>query len=76
MSNPGVDLVFVVGHPKYYPRYGFAPAAKLEFEPTYPIPEEVVDAWMVKELRQGTIGSVSGRVICCDTLNKPGLWIE
>ena len=76
LSKSGVDLVFVVGHPEYYPRYGFAPASKLGFEPTYPIPEEVADAWMVQELRPGVIGSFSGKVICCDALNKPEHWRE
>jgi putative acetyltransferase len=76
LSKSGVDLVFVVGHPEYYPRFGFKPASKLGFEPTYPIPEEVADAWMVQELRPGIIGSVSGKVICCDALNKPEHWRE
>jgi putative acetyltransferase len=74
LSQSGVDLVFVVGHPTYYPRHGFTPAGKLGFEPTYPIPEEVADAWMVQALRPGIIGAVSGKMICCDALNKPELW--
>jgi putative acetyltransferase len=37
LSNSGVELVFVVGHPSYYPRHGFAPAGKLGFETPYPI---------------------------------------
>lgn len=76
LLKSGVDLVFVLGHPEYYPRYGFAPASKLGFEPTYSVPEEVADAWMVQELRPGIIGSVSGKVICCDALNKPEHWKE
>jgi putative acetyltransferase len=76
LSLRGVDLVFVVGHPKYYPRHGFTPASKLGFQPTYPIPEEVADAWMVQALRPGIVGSVSGKLVCCDALNKPELWRE
>lgn len=76
LLKAGVDLVFVVGHPQYYPRYGFTPAAKLGFEPTYPIPKEVADAWMVQALHPGIIGSVSGKVICCDVMNKPEVWRE
>jgi putative acetyltransferase len=71
-----VDLVFVVGHPKYYPRHGFTPAHRLGFQPTYPIPEEQANAWMVQALRPDVIGLVSGKVICCDSLNKPELWRE
>ncbi len=74
LSKMDVDLVFLLGHPSYYPRYGFAPASKLGFEPTYPIPPEVADAWMVLALRPGIIGTVLGKVICCDVLNKPEIW--
>jgi len=74
LSKANVDLVFVIGHPAYYPRHGFTPASKLGFQATYPIPEEDADAWMVQALRPDIIGSVSGRVVCCDALNKPELW--
>jgi putative acetyltransferase len=74
LSRSGVDLVFVVGHPQYYPRHGFTPAGKLGFETPYPMPVEHADAWMVRALRPDVIGSVSGKVVCCDTLNKPELW--
>jgi putative acetyltransferase len=76
LSKAGVDLVFVVGHPEYYPRHGFAVAGKLGFETPYPMVEEHADAWMVTALRAGLIGCVSGRVVCCETLNKPELWRE
>jgi putative acetyltransferase len=74
LSSAGVELVFVVGHPSYYPRHGFAPAGKLGFETPFPIPDEHADAWMVRALRPYLIDSVSGRVVCCDALNKPELW--
>ncbi len=76
LSKANVELVFVVGHPEYYPRHGFTPAGKLGFEPTYPIPEKHANAWMVQALRPNIIGFVSGKVICCDALNKPELWRE
>jgi putative acetyltransferase len=76
LSRSGVDLVFVVGHPEYYPRHGFTAAGKLGFETPSPIPEEHADAWMVHALRPDVIGSVSGTVICCDELSKPELWRE
>jgi putative acetyltransferase len=68
--------VFVVGHPKYYPRHGFTPEAKLGFETSYPIPVEHADAWMVHALRPDVVGLVSGKVIYCDVLNKPQIWQE
>jgi putative acetyltransferase len=76
LSRSGVDLVFVVGHPGYYPRYGFTPAGKLGFETPYPMAEEHAEAWMVRALRPDLLGSVTGKVVCCDTLNKPELWRE
>lgn len=76
LSQQGVDLVFVVGHPQYYPKYGFTPAYKLGFDPPYPLPKKVADAWMVQALRPNILGSVSGRVLCCDVLNKPEYWRE
>lgn len=74
LSKAHVGLVFVLGHPEYYPRYGFTPAGKRGFEAPYPIPEEHANAWMVHTLRPGVVGSVSGKVICCDALNKPEYW--
>ena len=76
LSKSDVDLVFVVGHPTYYPRHGFTPAGKLGFEAFCPIPEKDANAWMVQALRPNLIGSVSGKVICCDALNKPEHWRE
>jgi putative acetyltransferase len=74
LSRSGVDLVFVVGHPEYYPRYGFTPAGKLGFETPYLMSAEHADAWMVRALRPDLLGSVTGKVVCSDTLNKPELW--
>jgi putative acetyltransferase len=76
LSGSGIALVFVLGHPEYYPRHGFKPAGNLGFEATYPIPEENADAWMVQELQAGVIGRVSGKVICADVLNQPQYWRE
>ncbi|MFO8007908.1 MAG: N-acetyltransferase [Candidatus Brocadiia bacterium] len=69
-------LVFVLGHPEYYPRFGFQPAGQLGFSAPYPIPKENADAWMVLELHQGTIRTVAGTVSCADSLNEPQYWIE
>ena len=76
LTESGVDLVFVLGHPDYYPRYGFKPAGAHGFEAPYPIPEEHANAWMVQELRPGVIGSVQGKVVCADELNQPEHWRE
>ncbi len=38
LKTSGVELVFVLGHPGYYPRSGFTPAGVLGFDAPYPIP--------------------------------------
>ena len=76
LSKSGVGLVFVLGHPEYYPKHGFQPAGCLGFETPYSIPHEHATAWMVQALRPEIIGSVFGKVICADTLNKPEYWRE
>jgi putative acetyltransferase len=76
LKNKGVELVFVLGHPNYYPRSGFIPAGVLGFEAPYPIPDEHAGAWMVQELCPGVIGRVKGEVQCSDVLNQPEHWRE
>jgi putative acetyltransferase len=75
-AESGIELVFVLGHIKYYPKYGFTPAQKYGFEPTYPIPAEVAGAWMVQALRPNIIGVVKGKVMGCDAMNRPENWRE
>ena len=71
-----VELVFVLGHPGYYPKYGFSPAGISGFEAPYPIPDENADAWMVLELQPKIIGLLRGQVVCADALNDPKHWQE
>lgn len=76
LSNAGVHLVFVLGHPSYYPRFGFRPAGVIGFEATYPIPDKNADAWMVQELATDIIDGSRGRVVCADLMNRPEYWRE
>lgn len=76
LKSSGTQLVFVLGHPDYYPRFGFEPAGRLGFTAPYPIPEEYAGAWMVQALQPGVIGSISGTVVCADALNQPQHWRE
>ena len=43
----GFPLVLVVGHPEYYPRFGFEPADVLGVEAPWEVPAE---AWMLHRL--------------------------
>ncbi len=76
LKASGTQLVFVLGHPEYYPRSGFRPAGVLGFSAPYPIPDEHAAAWMVLELVPGMIGSVHGQVRCSDGLDHPRHWGE
>ncbi len=76
LAGSGVELVFVLGHPGYYPRHGFAPAGVHGLEAPYPIPTEHADAWMVQALQPDVIGTVRGKIICADALNKAEYWRE
>jgi predicted N-acetyltransferase YhbS len=72
----GVELVFVLGHPDYYPRHGFVPAGPLGFEPPYPLPAGHDEAWMVQALWKGIIGQVRGRMVPAKSLRQPEMWRE
>jgi len=56
----GHQIVIVVGHPEYYPRFGFSAARARGLEAPFPVPEE---AFMVIELTQGVLDGVSGMVV-------------
>lgn len=48
----GCDAVVVLGHPEYYPRFGFVPASRKGLRCEYPVPDEV---FMVTELRPNAV---------------------
>jgi putative acetyltransferase len=54
-----VAAVVVLGHPAFYPRFGFLPAARLLLRSEYEVPEEV---FMARELREGALRGVSGTI--------------
>lgn len=60
LREGAVDLVFVLGHPTYYPRHGFQPAGVKDFEATYEIKPENAGAWMVQELQAGALDKFHG----------------
>ena len=76
LADSGVDLVFVLGHPGYYPRFGFREAGKAGFAAPHPIAPENAGAWMVRELHPGVIGEVHAQVACADAIADPGYWRE
>ncbi|MBL7166917.1 MAG: N-acetyltransferase [Dehalococcoidales bacterium] len=55
----GHEIVVVLGHPDYYPRFGFAPGKPEGIDCEFEAPDE---AWMVLELRKGALAGRSGTV--------------
>ncbi|MEO3428191.1 N-acetyltransferase [Pelagibius sp. CAU 1746] len=76
LREAGVTLVFVLGDPAYYNRFGFAPATPQGLTAPYSLPKAYAEAWMVRALRDGALGEARGSVICCDALMRPELWRE
>jgi putative acetyltransferase len=55
----GCQLVIVLGHPEYYPRFGFEKASKWGIRPPFEAPDE---AFMAIELVEGGLKGVAGVV--------------
>lgn len=55
----GHAIVVVLGHPDYYPRFGFQKASQLGVQAPFSVPDE---AFMVLELKPGVLSNVSGTV--------------
>jgi len=76
LAKEEVKLLFIFGSPDYYHRFGFIPADQHGLKPPHPVPGQYADAWMVKELQDGTLGNVTGTVNCGEPLNDPTHWTE
>jgi putative acetyltransferase len=55
----GFGAAVVLGHPEYYPRFGFVPSTRFAIGCEYDVPEEV---FMVVELQRGFLRGASGKV--------------
>jgi len=75
LRQDGVDLVFVLGHPGYYPRHGFRPCR--EVAAPYPIPPQHAEAWMVQALRPGALDRAQGSILgCARAIDRREYWVE
>lgn len=55
----GVSAVVVIGHPEYYPRFGFSPASRFGLCSDFDVPDEV---FMALELRPEALQGRNGQV--------------
>jgi putative acetyltransferase len=53
----GAQAVVVLGHPSYYPRFGFAPADRSGIRCEFDAPDE---AFMLLELTPGAVARIEG----------------
>ena len=52
-----ISAVFVLGHPNYYPRFGFIPTTQFDIKSEYDVPDNV---FMALELEAGSLSKVNG----------------
>lgn len=55
--DAGFDAAIVLGHPEYYPRFGFVPASRFGIHSEYKVRDE---AFMAMALRAGALAGCSG----------------
>jgi putative acetyltransferase len=66
-KEAGYAAVCVLGHPDYYPRFGFVPSVNYGIKSEFDVPAEV---FMVKELREGALADCNGIVKYHDLFNQ------
>jgi putative acetyltransferase len=58
LRDQGERIVIVVGHPAYYPKFGFSTRSAESLESPFPR-----DAFMAMELTAGALEGIRGRVV-------------
>jgi len=58
-GKSGHEVVVVLGHPNFYPRFGFKPANSFGIKCEFDVPDE---AFMVVELKEGALANRVGTV--------------
>jgi putative acetyltransferase len=55
----GFKHVFVLGHPGFYPKFGFSPSKTFCIQSPFPVPDEV---FMAIELQKGGLSGLQGKI--------------
>lgn len=74
LATDRVALVFVLGDPRFYGRFGFRPAVPAGLAPSQRLPPRHGDAWRVAALEPDVLGKVRGPVVCARSLERPEYW--
>jgi putative acetyltransferase len=56
----GFEHVVVLGHPEFYPRFGFVPASTKGIDSPFPVPDEV---FMALEIKEGSLNEIKGKIV-------------
>lgn len=71
LESEGFGLVFVLGDPAYYGRFGFSREASVSAP--YPLPAEWTDAWQSRCLGDA-VGPAGDKLLLPDVWLDPALW--
>ena len=66
-KSRGYDAVVVLGHPNYYPKFGFEPSVKYNIKSEYDVPDDV---FMVLELVPGSLKTHAGVIKYHEAFNS------
>ena len=55
LKKQGVDLIVVVGHPAFYPRFGFVPASRYSLQCEYGVPDNTFMAHLINDTAADTL---------------------
>ena len=66
-KSRGYDAIVVLGHPGFYPKFGFTPARDFGIGSEYDVPSEV---FMIKELTPGCLKGQQGVIKYHDLFNS------
>ena len=70
LRERAAELVFVLGDPRYYGRFGFNTGHKVLAPYDLPYPE----AWMCLSLGEAVPERANGQLVCAESLNRPEHW--
>ena len=54
----GERLVLVLGHPEYYPRFGFVPSSRYGIRPSFDVPDEAMMALVLDDSGPVPLGTI------------------
>lgn len=66
-QSQGYDAVVVLGHPSYYPKFGFVPSVTYDIKSEYEVPDE---AFMILELVPNSLKDYQGTIKYSELFNS------